>query len=157
MTSMNTETSIQDLASEAYDCFESFKRDGDETTIYKLRDGSPDWIKELVREAHGDFFPDDYRYEAIMNALAWIHDNDGDEDPGEFADSNVDVYTADRYRWLSSNLRRSGYCDEAASEGIVSPEADIVDRIGVGQYMELTEVYGLVYRALEERLSEIQS
>lgn len=143
---------IQDLAGIAYDSFESFKRDGSEDTIYKLKDDRPEWVYELVRDAHGDFFPDDWRYEAIMDACGWIHDNDGDDDSGEFADQKVDVYTSDRIAWLASSLDRVSYCDEAAAEfGAGDTATDIVAMIALGQYAELSEVYGLVYRALEEK------
>jgi hypothetical protein len=34
---------------------------------------------------------------------------------------------------------------------LLSPDADIVAQIGVGQYCELEEVFGLVVEALEDR------
>lgn len=149
-------STIQGLASVAYDSFESFKRDGSDETFYKLKDGSPEWVQDLVREAHGDFFPDDWRYEAIMDACGWIHDNDGDDDSAGFADGYVDVYNAARVAWLASSLHRGAYCDEASDEGLVAEDAGIYDRIGLGQYMEASEVYGLVYRALETRAEEVE-
>lgn len=153
-------TTVQTLAQEAYDAFESFTRDADpETHVYKLKDEARDgWIHDLVREAHGDFFPDDWRYEAIMDAAGFIADcDDPDDGRSEFADGHVDVYNAARVAWLGSSLWRASYCDEAVAEGLVAADADIYDRIGVGQYVESEEVYGLVLQALEERVEAVEN
>ena len=51
--------------------------------------------------------------------------------------------------WLASNLTRVEYCDDGVAEGLVDANVHgIVDVIGVGQYMEACEVYGLVLAAL---------
>lgn len=155
-------TTTHTLAGEAAACFESVKRDGSEDDYYtRVKDGSPEWLTDLVRHAHldGEMFPDDWRYACISAAVDAIdeagEDADLDDLGSEFADGQVDVYTADRYAWLSSNLRRSGYVDDAVSEGLAVPETDTVDRIGLGQYMEATEVYHAVKGFLEERAEEI--
>jgi hypothetical protein len=150
---------LDQLAHEAYDQFEYAERPDGET-FERLKDGAPEWVHELVREAHGEFLPDDWRYDAIKSALAHIYDTgpeDADDvDPHEFADQHVDVYTSARLAWLSSNLQRASYVDEAASEGLIDPDTDEVGRIGVGQYMEALEVMGSVLESLRERLEEIE-
>lgn len=150
-----TEITIEELAGQAYDAFERVER-GDKTitTLKEEHRNDHDWIYELVQSAHGDFFPDDWRYDAIRSALGEIHDAGGNLDDlgSEWADNYVDTYTGARLEWLASNLNRPGYCDEAVEEGLVEPEADIVQRIGIGQYMEAREVWGLVTSALEEEL-----
>lgn len=150
-------TSVQQLAKQAYDCFEPKTRDSGEV-FYTLKDGSPEWVSELVHTAHGDdFLPDDYRYKWAMEACEWIASaDDPDDGSGEFADQAVDVYTSERLKWLSSNLNRLSYCDEAAGEyGDQEPSAGIIDRIGWGQYMEAEEVYVLVLKALEDVSAEV--
>ena len=146
--------SVQTLASEAAACFETATRGDtgrDEDRYTRVRDGAPEWVTELVYAAHGDFFPDDWRYDAIRSALSAIHDDDlSEDDAGEWADTNVDAYTGARLAWLASNLNRAFYCDDAVEE-LGSPETGIIDRIGLGQYAESEEVFQLVYRALEER------
>lgn len=151
-------TSIKEFAAEAYACFESAVRDDDEpdtTYFVRLKDGSPEWVRDLVHAAHGDdFLPDDYRYKWTMEACEFIADADDPEDAGsDFADLAVNVYTSDRLQWLASNLQRPGYCDEAMREygsTEVGAFSGIVDLIGLGQYAEAYEVYGLVLRALED-------
>ena len=152
---MNTTTTLAELAGIAYDQFETRTRDGSDESFVTLKDTAPDWLRELVHEAHGDMLPDDWRYECIQDALGFIHDNDADEDSShEFADQAVDVYTGSRLAWLASHLNRPNYCDEAADEGLVSPDTDIVTRIGVGQYMEAQEVYASVVSSLQDKLAE---
>ena len=152
---MSTDTvTVQALAREAYEAFESLARDGTpDERLYRLKDGAPEWLGELVRVAHGEFFPDDWRYEAIMDACCWISEvgDPYDDERGEFADSHVDVYNGALLEWLSSSGYRVGYCEEAVTEFGIEADAGIYRRIALGQYAELEEVYGLVLGALEER------
>lgn len=135
--------------------FETCKRDKDEYFVC-LKDDAPEWAQDFVREAHGtDFFPDDYRYQWISEALEVLGDSENglDDLAHEFADA-VDVYTSDLLLWLSSNLRRTMYCDEAQEEGLIPEDADITKRIMVGQYLERQEVFWSVVRAAKNYLDE---
>lgn len=156
---------IAELAGEAYDWFTTRTREGSDETYVTLKDGRPDWVHSLAMEAHGrdadgspSFLPDDWRYDWAQDALGAIHDAGEDADlddvEHEFAD-NVDVYTHDRLKWLSSNLQRSGYCDEAAEE-LGAVDMDIIQRIGLGQYAERREIFGLVLASLRERLEGLE-
>lgn len=146
------EITIEQLAGEAYDAFTTTQR-GDET-ITVLKDDRPEWVYDLVYGAHGEFGPDDWRYAAIRSALGEIHDTGGDLDElgSQWADNYVDVYTGARLQWLASNLNRAGYCDEAVDEGLIGQEATIVERVGVGQYMEAREIWASVQSSLEDEL-----
>ena len=141
---------IQTVASEAYKWFESRTRDNGERFTC-LRDNAPEWLSDLVRTAHGDMLPDDWRYTCIQAAIEHVADC-GDEDPHDFADAYVDVYTTDRFRWLASNLDRQGYVDEATRE--LGQADSIVDAIGQGQYVEAQEVYASVYEALSDQADD---
>jgi hypothetical protein len=155
---------LAQLADEASGFFERRSRStGDEAeTFVALRDNAPEWLSELVRSAHGDMLPDDWRYRIIERAVDRISDynletsDDAHDAAGEFADGAVDIYTADRLAWLASNLERVGYCDRAAGE-FGDSAGDIVATIGLGQYAEASEVYGLVVEALEERRSALET
>lgn len=61
-------STVQQLAAEAYGCFETAERQDGET-FWRLKDGSPEWVTDLVLNAHGDFLPDDWRYACIGAAL----------------------------------------------------------------------------------------
>lgn len=143
---------LHEIASEAAQWFTTVKRGED--TIDTLKDGRPSWVQDLVREAHGGMMPDDWRYAAIRAAVEHVSDSgaeterDLEDADHEYADAQVDVYTSDRLAWLASNLNRPGYVDEAAAEFGTDADADTVDRIGRGQYMEAREVWGSVVRSL---------
>lgn len=157
---MTTATTVQALAAEALEHFETRTRDDGETFI-ATKDGCPEWIGELVYAAHNgyvSFLPDNWRYERIRDAIAWISMLDGADDPSdsdssnEFADDAVDVYTAARFAWLSSSLNRAGYVDDAVAE-FGAEFTGIVDMIGLGQYQEAAEIYSSVLDSLEKRAS----
>lgn len=146
------ETTIETVASEASAWFERRKRDDGEQFV-TLKDGAPEWVRDMVYDAHGVFGPDDWRYRCIEYAVYHIAET-GDEDSGEFADSFVDVYTMTRFAWLASNLNRMSYVDDAVSEFGYDADQGIVGMVGLGQYMEASEVYGLVWGALDARAAE---
>lgn len=150
---MTTAHTIIDLAGIAYSAFHRVERG--EKTITTLADDAPDWLHDLVHEAHGDMLPDDWRYDVIREALGFIHENGGDLDDlaAEFAD-DVDVYSSALLEWLASNLTRAGYCDTAAEE-LGSPDSsDIMRLIGMGQYLERREVFDSVRQSLEELIGD---
>lgn len=151
---MTKTRTIEELAGEAAGWFDTAER-ADGKRFVRTRDGAPEWVADIVREAHGDFLPDDWRYQVIWDAVAHIEEFGDDEDIAfQFADSHVDVYTSDRLAWLASNLNRASYCDEAQEEGLVTQDADIIARIGLGQYMEASEVFGLVLSFLQRMSDE---
>ena len=148
---------IADVAAEARAFFQVKQRDDGATYIITAGD-APDWVNELVREAHGDMLPDDWRYQTIRAALDFIAENPDDAEDGadEFADGAVDTYTGARLAWLASHLNRPGYVDDAEAEfGYPGREAGgVVQMIGLGQYGEAFEVYGSVYQSVAERWME---
>jgi len=157
-------TAIQ-LAKQLSEAFEGSTRaavkDGQSVgeEFRKLKDGSPEWMRDVCRAAHDDaaMLPDDWRYNAIEDAASRMSELDDDADPtdahdeaSEFAD-NVDVYNFDLVKWLGSNLNRGAYVDEAISE-LGAPEPfDIFRAIGMGQYQERREVWDQLARALVEQ------
>ncbi len=123
--------------------------DGTEFTC--LGDNVPAWCTEVVHSAHGDYLPDDWRYHWIAAASDFFADNDPDnwdELLNEETDSLVNVYNSDLLRWLSSNLTRSGYVNDAVNEMGFPDEFDIFHTIMMGQYEEIRET-------LESLLSSI--
>ena len=137
---------LKDFAHEMSRAFVGDKRN-DGTEFRKLRDGSPEWMKDVCFKAHGDMMPDDHRYEMIEEACDALADHD-DED--EARDSlEADVYTSELTAWLHSRVDRTGYVDEALEEygGEVK---GISDAIALGQMKEKEEVFGLVVEALTE-------
>lgn len=153
---MNTET-LKQVAEEFAQAFETRTRDnGDKFTC--LKEHSPEWMTDVIRAAHGDMLPDDYKYRMISEIADSLIENnpdDWDESRHEIVDGLVDVYNMDRLRWLASDLCRASYCDDAAEEGYIGSEASMFERIGVGQYQEYQEIFDAVVEGLTEQAEAI--
>jgi hypothetical protein len=144
---MSKAKSVQELAAELNAALVHQKRsDGKE--LVSLASGSPDWMQELCRKAHGDMMPDDWKYEFIEDAAVTFEEGNTDT-------SDLDScypYTADRLRWLASHLDRPGFCDEAASEFLPADKRPaVLELIAVGMYWEMDQVFGIVMQCLIER------
>ena len=156
MTTMETtEVTYSTLA----EIFTLQQRGDDRITV--LADDAPEWAGDFVREAHGtDLLPDDIRYRWIADALDMLWEAQRDDRLGdldelgtEWAD-DTDVYTSDLLAWLSSNLLRISYCDQAQEEGLLTEDADMIARISIGQYMERRELFARVVEAAAQYLTE---
>jgi len=140
------------------DFFERKTRDNGEK-FYCLKDNTPDDIRDLNMSIHcTDMLPDDFRYETIVSLLNYIDDyldNDTTLDElrdngclDEIIDSLCDVYTNDLNNWLTSNLNRQYFVDEAVKEfGLDLNDFSITKAIQLGQYMEIQEI---AYRMIDE-------
>jgi len=73
----------------------------------------------------------------------------------EIIDGLVDIYNHDLLSWLSSNLLRASYCDDAQESGLVTEETQLYQRISAGQYLEISEIMNNIIVELEN-LEEIK-
>ena len=157
---MSTRT-LATLATEILSEFGWGKRtDG---TRYWSRNEFPkndDWITDLCRDAHGDMFPDDWRYGFIHDALASVQEfdersaDDWLDEMHEAVDGCVDVYNSELCRWLGSHAYRSGYVDDATAE--LGQPGSTMQALMMGQYAERTEVFASVLHSLSERLDDTE-
>lgn len=138
---------VEDMAKLARSWFESSSRD-DGSVFWARKDGAPEWLADMCYEAHGALMPDDWRYSFIVDALDII--SEGDED----AEPEADIYTHDLLAWLSSNLTRVAYCEEAREE-YVGPDATMLDIITCGQVVERREVLDLVREWLANNCDDV--
>jgi hypothetical protein len=154
-----TYPTIQEAAAALFAAFVSAKRDNGDT-FYKLADGSPEWMTDAVRAAHGDMMPDDWRYRFIREVASAVSevadDEDLDDARHEAVDAIVDVYNARLAAWLGSHSARLGYCDEAMEEygAAIALDGGIAKLMQLGQYREIDEVWGQLVAALEGEVSE---
>jgi hypothetical protein len=97
--------------------------------------------------------------EGALDAIAETDPND-DLDDGDviqkFAYLAVSVNNPDRFAWLASHCMRAGYCDEALSEGLVTEDTDMTDRIAAGWYIEALEVFNQVLAFLTAKADELE-
>lgn len=140
---------LQALAKEALAWFEQMQLE--QRTVWVWKDGTPEWIRTMVQEAHAEFFPDDWRYAFIVAALAHISDSDTPEE----IELEADVYTHDLLSWFSSNITRLTYVDEAV---MIYGHSDrgIKGDIANGQLLEKQAVYLSVLDSLKHRLEGIE-
>jgi hypothetical protein len=151
---------ISELAREAAGHFETVTRDSGETFV-RRRDDTPEWVKDLIQEAHGQFFPDDWRYQAISRVLDEIADreietaDDIRDESLEIADGLTEIMNASLIEWLGSSLYRMGYVDEATEE--LGYPGSIAQAMQYGQLAEYREIIESVAQSLESRLEELEA
>ena len=142
---------VRALAREAADSFEAKTRKAEsitgEETYYVLKDGAPEWVRGLVREA--DALSDEYRYEYITDALESLAAAD-DADLDDLSQYiKPDPYMGALLRWLGSDLARIQYVDDAVAEG--GHGEGIIYDTGTGQVAEKQEVFESVLQSLRAR------
>jgi hypothetical protein len=143
-------TTVQDLAQEMSSAFERRKRDNGDTFV-ALKDDSPQWMTDVCHEAHGDMFPDDWRYSFIEDAVDALAEN---EDQDEARDSiEAEIYTHKLTSWLASRNDRYEYCDQALEEW-GTDIGGTFPLLQMGQSWEKEEVFSLVLSALEALADE---
>ena len=118
-----------------------------------LRDGSPEWMTDVCKYAHGDMMPDDTRYFMIETAIYALSEMEPDEDPGDAIaalPSALDGAYSDVAQWLSSYAGyRLEYADDAAEEWGEGEVVSTFHRLARGMDYEQVEVFDLVVQALE--------
>lgn len=136
---------LQEIAKRILNQFESGQRnDGSEFISFK--DGTPEWMINIVHEAHGDMMPDDYKYRFSHDAIDWIAEGNDPESPN----IEADPYTGELIKWLGSHVGdRPNYVDEAVEEYGHSDQGLVGDLMS-GQAKEKDEVYHIVLQELQK-------
>jgi hypothetical protein len=138
---------LQTQATEARKHFVLRKRDNG--TQYWCAPDSEQWVTDLCLAAHndGEILPDDWRYQAIVDALDMLEERkDWEEALDEW---EPDIYTSDLTAWLASATWRVAYVDEGTTG--FSGLASEFDRLQAGQLAEFREVFFAVQQFLFER------
>jgi len=139
---------IRKLAAEAYGFLEWGKR-SDGSKYVCRKNGSPEWVTDLCRDAHGDSFPDDWIYEQIANCLESILDNDCEDDARDAAESAVDVYDTDLLDWAKG---RGWYVDDAIRDGA----EDLSSAIMMGQQTMIGEIFYAIVSFLTDMAEDLE-
>ena len=140
--------SVQKLA-KFYETFFFTKKRDDGEEFWLVKDDAPEELKELIHEAHEDMFPDDYKYEFILEALSTLSEY---EDPDDAIEGiEADIYTSDLTDWLNSRNDRVYYLTEAQQQ--YQPE-DGFQALSLAQYQEKSEVFWSVKNSLENTVEE---
>lgn len=142
---------LQTLAQEARSHFKRGKRDSGESYWSYDHSTTPEWVQEMTREAHGSMFPDDWKYQFVVEALDGLAEDDNPT-------IEADIYNYELCEWLSSHGNRPGYVDETIEDmgWTHIPNGGIMGLISWGQYTEKNEVLDSVKASLEARLEELE-
>lgn len=140
-------TTFKGIMGELAEAFiEDTRADG--SKFIRLRDERPEWMRDAVREAHGDALPNDRHYAAARDVALYLAECSIERSGDDFSDfdsdvcdacssaaeSLTDVYTSHLIAWLHETPGAIDACDEAAEEGLVSAESDLETRIRSGQW-----------------------
>lgn len=126
---------------------------GNGDVVWSLTDDRPEWLADAVREAHDGEFPDDWRYDTCHGIFSML---DAEDDPfdddlaHEIADQLVDTYNYDRLKWLSDDMTRIAYCDEAQEDGLTDNHMGVFEAIGAGQYICIRRMVETLQEAMLE-------
>lgn len=137
---------IQQLADKYYQSFQLKTRTNGERFYCVKDDCQDDQLTELIRIAHDDLLPDDYIYQYIHDALEIISNMSETDDIYDIT-LEPDCYTRDLLKWVSTNLTRIAYCDEAIEAYGCN---DFVNILMTAQTIERENVLHSVYQSLTE-------
>lgn len=153
-----------DVATQLDQAFEVAERD-DGSDFTRLKDGSPEWMKDLVYQVHKDLqmgLPDDYVYHWVaMTASIASDEHDCDEmfweNPQCFtvdlADGMLSIGSNELERWMSSHPSRPNYVNQY---GAPNPDEtfDVHVSMRQGQFYEILAVVQSTLRGIMEQTEE---
>lgn len=112
------------------------------------KQGSPQWVTDVIRECHEKLMPNDGVYYIVYQALLVLSESNSLDE----ALDNVepDVYINDLLWWMDNDPYAISYIDEARKEFGVGES--VVDDISNGQYLRIKRMVMM----LADKLSEIE-
>ena len=134
---------IQEIAEIAEQSFKTILRQADNKTIYIVKDDCMEWVKGLIKETHGDMFPDDWKYEFIHEAFQAIAEhNDEDVEFEEISNLSFNQNNSRLFDWVRSHASRVEYVEEAIKEnGLNADNFSLSNSLALGQMAERLEIY----------------
>ena len=144
----STQTKFQEYTQYLLDAFTTNTRSQDcvdrgmNKVYYSIKDDHPD--KEHIRQdliypLHDDELPNDWRYDTIHSLLIdFVECEDRNQIENrihEMIDGLVDVYNADRIKWVQEDLRRGCIESDLATGG-----ENVFELIGLAQYEVINQM-----------------
>ena len=144
---------LESVATDAGKYFIRKTRDNGED-YYRTVDDTPKWIMDMVWEAHGDKFSNDYTYDWIDTAIINIIDGMTKDDIYENANMMINGFTSGLTAWLNSDIRRVRYLTKVLEESNVR---DGFNALTQAQYREIEEVFTSVLNSIQARVDELNN
>jgi hypothetical protein len=115
----------------------------------KTKDNTPEWVTEIIREAHDECLPNDFHYDMIDTAIDIIADSQ-DEDDAESRMNEANLGSA--LHWLNGAPYAVHYCDEAMNEHGANVFQTLDGIIDAGQRKMFYEVFDAVKSGLADKV-----
>jgi hypothetical protein len=128
--------------------FETKKRDNGETFV-TLSDATPQWLKDAVKAAHQDDPANDWIYQQSQAAYTAALSGDLTEDSAhEYADGQVDIYTANLARWYADMCLSTTYANAEWQAEDATHDGDISKRIATIQFYAIEYIAHVILSAV---------
>jgi len=153
MSGSSDSTSIRQLAALLSEALETKKRnDGNE--FVSLKDGSPEWMTQVIRSAHADKLPDDTVYAFIEKAANALADASEDAEPSDvISEIEPDPYTASLTSWLNARPDHVYFLTECLEENRFD---DGFQLLATAQQKQIQEIGFALVSALENAAEQIE-
>ena len=156
METTQAKTQAETLADILAGSFETRERQGGDT-FTALKDNAPEWVRDAVREAHGERLPCDWIYKQCDYIASDIRqaivNNDCEaDDLADDIEVEADVYTASLTAWLADDIRNIEYCDQWADE--MGGTGDLCAMISGGQYLAKQEIASVMVSAFINQMEK---
>lgn len=139
------EKTIQGIAQEMLNNMEQKERtNGDK---YYCNKKQIEWQTKIIRKAHEEALPDDYKYEFINDALCALTDCTPGEEEEAINEIEPDCYTSNLTGWLHSRNDRAYYLTQALEE---FDSKDGFQALSIAQQIEKQDVARLVLEGIKE-------
>lgn len=152
MTTTTDTTPLQTVATDALRYFEVAERT-DGTRYVRLTAEEPTWVREVIWAAHNGELPNDWRWLTIHSAFEAIARGEITDDDGahEFADTTTDPHTVNLLRWLTEDIQRIGYVEDARHE-FAGPTDTFAGELMRAQYLAIRDTVDTILNALRDQL-----
>lgn len=151
-------------AKELVGAFSYGKRNSSGETYIFLRSGSPEWMQEAVRAAHGDRLPSDWIYAACQSAAQDIATEDAesarDWAGGRlyfWADGEVDIGDANALAWGGDNYALASEAEAEAEADLGKIDGTAAKRMQVAQYYAASAIGRTIAEALQDRAEALEA
>jgi len=137
---------IKNLAQIGVNSFHTVKCDKDRQPnefFYLKNDDAPQWVIDMVKEVHGNMFPDDYKYAYIVDALEALAEAGDVDTARSIIHDSGDIETYRLFHWVQTHTDRLARANDASGENTIE------GFLTAGQYMERDEVFTIVLDTLE--------
>ena len=118
--------------------------------IIVLPSDAPEWVQQLVRDAHDDELPNDWRFTKIYEICWWLLDcessDSAQENAMEAADALSFVYTGQILGWYAEQPSRLNYCDQYIEEFGANATDSTALLLGAGQAYAIEK---MIYKIID--------